>query len=415
MNSQGSYPPSFKKKSTNFYLRYFKTIANASFILGICSLLVGLLASTVVQPASANPAPGFGFVDAVTGGVCEKGYVLRDKEEPYEYSGNKRIGYVYVQTRDDDHTCYLYTEDTVDNCFAVKGIGSGDVDVDEVGNRDECERIRAVEFFEEQEPAPETEVPPPTEENTPTATLDVTATEQPVDTPTATATQGIPDTPTSTSTEGPGPQPPVDTATPTNTQAPTSTNTSPPPAPTSTNTSPPPPPTATNTVPPPTFTNTPPPQAPAPTSTNTSPPPTATSTNTSLPPTATLTNTLPPPTATATNTALPPTATLTNTSPPELAEGPYPGPGTATSTLSPGELATLIALGTRSAPGTVSPPGVTETPALIPQTGIDFSGGGIQLLYYQRIFYGLGIGLLGLGLVFRSIANKLNEDEEQDR
>jgi len=75
----------------------------------------------------------------------------------------------------------------------------------------------------------------------------------------------------------------------------------------------------------------------------------------------------------------------------------------------------LIALGTQTAPGTVGPPGVTETPALIPQTGIDFNSGGAQLLYYQKIFYGLGIGLLGLGMVFRSIANKLKDDEEQDQ
>jgi hypothetical protein len=52
------------------------------------------------------------------------------------------------------------------------------------------------------------------------------------------------------------------------------------------------------------------------------------------------------------------------------------------------------------------------TQQLIPPTGVDFAFSG-ELLYYQRIFVGLGFALLGLGMVFRGIAGRLASDDRR--
>jgi hypothetical protein len=58
--------------------------------------------------------------------------------------------------------------------------------------------------------------------------------------------------------------------------------------------------------------------------------------------------------------------------------------------------------------------GGTGTPALIPVTGFDYSNRG-EMIYYQRIFTALGAALLGLGLVFRGIENKLKVDVKKKK
>jgi hypothetical protein len=101
------------------------------------------------------------------------------------------------------------------------------------------------------------------------------------------------------------------------------------------------------------------------------------------------TNTPVPPTATPTNTPVPPTATPTNT--------PGPGPS-ATPTNTPTNTATPV-------PGI--PPTATPRPSspLIPVTGAALGGGWSA----QTIFFNLGIGFLGLGLVLNGLARSRRE------
>jgi uncharacterized surface protein with fasciclin (FAS1) repeats len=168
---------------------------------------------------------------------------------------------------------------------------------------------------------------------------------------------------------------PTATPVPTNTPLPTATNT---PEPTATNT---PEPTATNT-PLPTATNTPPPTAtstPLPTATNT-PEPTATNT-----PEPTATNTPEPtptntPEPTATNTPEPtatntPEPTPTNTPEPTATNTPEPTPTNTpepTATNTPEPTAT-------NTPEPTATPTAEESPAVMPESGGDFTSGGLTL------------------------------------
>ena len=171
---------------------------------------------------------------------------------------------------------------------------------------------------------------------------------------------------------------------PTNTPVPTDTNT---PMPTATpaDTSTPAPsetPAATETpnetplTPSPTFTQTTPgtPQPPVPTSTGTPviEPPEPSATPSVTPPTET---SVPIPTATQVSTEEPPEPTKVSTLPP-----PEP------------------------------PSGATSVPKLIPVTGAGLRHGGLSLPeIYQRILLNIGIGLLGLGLLFHGLGNHLGK------
>jgi len=145
---------------------------------------------------------------------------------------------------------------------------------------------------------------------------------------------------------------------------------------------------------------------PTPTATDTATP-TNTATNT---PTATPTNTATnTPTATATNTATN-TPTATNTSGP-VATDPIV---TLTPTDTPPPTTTptkAAAVASPTTPPTIPPPTVgAGTPTqeiLIPVTGADHAttGPGSGISYW--LFFYLGLGLLGLGLVFHGIATRL--------
>jgi hypothetical protein len=67
----------------------------------------------------------------------------------------------------------------------------------------------------------------------------------------------------------------------------------------------------------------------------------------------------------------------------------------------------------RTPPATLSPPtpppGALKTPAIIPVTGLDLAYADSQSFLSQNQFLNLGIGFLGLGLVFHGISRKFNK------
>ncbi|HEX9618236.1 MAG TPA: hypothetical protein VGA03_12560 [Anaerolineales bacterium] len=132
--------------------------------------------------------------------------------------------------------------------------------------------------------------------------------------------------------------------------------------------------------------------------------PTPTGTIESATSTATpVTTTLPPgpsdtPTPTATGTL--PTQTPTETEPP------------ITTVLPPAQTTTPTEV-ERTPPATLSPPtpppGAVRTPAIIPVTGLDRVYSDPQSILSQNQFLNLGIGFLGLGLVFHGISRKFRK------
>jgi hypothetical protein len=67
----------------------------------------------------------------------------------------------------------------------------------------------------------------------------------------------------------------------------------------------------------------------------------------------------------------------------------------------------------RTPPATLSPPtpppGALKTPAIIPVTGLDLTYADSKSFLSQNQFLNLGIGFLGLGLVFHGISRKFNK------
>ena len=117
---------------------------------------------------------------------------------------------------------------------------------------------------------------------------------------------------------------------------------------------------------------------------------------------ATPTEIEPTATSTATATDSPPTATPTETSLP-----PTPTPTDQVLSLTPTR--------TSRSPATLPPPtllpGMTQTPALIPVTGADFTSGSAQPELYRDLLINLGIGILGLGFILRGIYNRRKNDQ----
>jgi hypothetical protein len=162
----------------------------------------------------------------------------------------------------------------------------------------------------------------------------------------------------------------VETPTPTPTDVPPETET---PTPTTSPTDTPTPTAILTDTPTPTGTisaGTPSPTSVSPGSTDT-PTPTATEASPSQTPTATNTSIVNPPVAS-------PTPTDVEKKPPATLSPPTP------------------------------PPGATKTPAIIPVTGLDLVYKNQQPFLTQNQFLNLGIGFLGLGLVFHGISRKLN-------
>ncbi len=183
------------------------------------------------------------------------------------------------------------------------------------------------------------------------------------------------------------------TATPTATNTSTSTMT-----PTGTSTS-----TSTATA---TATNTP---IPTSTATETGVPPTAT--ETSVPPTATETTTTVPPTATKTIVPNPVIDTPTPTQSPTTEPPSTPEPTTPPSKPEPSATPTKQSAPPATLPPPTPPTSSTQPSLLIPVTGADFAiaGHGNQSDLTSQLLTNLGIGLLGLALVFHGISSRLNK------
>jgi hypothetical protein len=151
-----------------------------------------------------------------------------------------------------------------------------------------------------------------------------------------------------------------------------------------------------------TPTSTPTVELPTPTQTIIAVKPTETTVITDIPgpsetPEPTATGTLP--TQTPTETGPLPTETPTETSPPGVTVVPPLSSPTPTEAV-------------RTPPATLSPPtpppGVESTPAIIPITGFDLAFSTSQSFFSQNQLLNLGIGLLGLGMVFHGISRKFN-------
>lgn len=226
-----------------------KRVAKLCYLLGAACLLVGLILS-VVHFAGSSAA-----VNAQGQGNCDTGWVEKDEQAPFGYSGQEIITSVYVKSGEG---CFLLTiNNPSDGCYQAIGLGTNNVSVTQIGTPGpDCQEISHVEFYATQvDPSPTptntatntaTLIPTPTE----TATIVVTdpvVTLTPTDTPTPTNTATFTATPEVTD--------PVVTLTPTDTPIPTATD----PAATQTPTNPPPtntpsqPETATSPTPPPTL------------------------------------------------------------------------------------------------------------------------------------------------------------------
>jgi hypothetical protein len=226
-----------------------KRIAKLCYLLGAACLLVGLILSV------AHFAGSSAEVNAQGQGNCDTGWVDKDEQAPFGYSGQEIITSVYVKSGEG---CFLLTiNNPSDGCYQAIGLGTNNVSVTQIGTPGpDCQEISHVEFYAGQvDPSPTptntatntaTLIPTPTE----TATIVVTdpvVTLTPTDTPTPTNTATFTATPEVTD--------PVVTLTPTDTPIPTATD----PAATQTPTNPPPtntpsqPETATSPTPPPTL------------------------------------------------------------------------------------------------------------------------------------------------------------------
>ncbi|UCD40887.1 MAG: hypothetical protein JSV69_09840 [Chloroflexota bacterium] len=226
-----------------------KRVAKLCYLLGAACLLVGLILS-VVHFAGSSAA-----VNAQGQGNCDTGWVEKDEQAPFGYSGQEIITSVYVKSGEG---CFLLTiNNPSDGCYQAIGLGTNNVSVTQIGTPGpDCQEISHVEFYATQvDPSPTptntatntaTLIPTPTE----TATIVVTdpvVTLTPTDTPTPTNTATF--TATHEATD------PVVTLTPTDTPIPTATD----PAATQTPTDPSPtntpsqPETASSPTPPPTL------------------------------------------------------------------------------------------------------------------------------------------------------------------
>jgi hypothetical protein len=173
---------------------------------------------------------------SVAPGDCDTGYVSKDENSPFSYSGSETITRVIVKAGSaqstDGNQCTIFTTNSDNGCYSVTGLGTSNVSVTKTGSGKDCKDISHVEFYSAGQVSPTpTQTPTSTPTNTPTPT------KRPTSTPTVTPTATNTPTPTPTDDEcngacgntGGGP-----TNTPTATPTPTATNT---PAPTATPTS----------------------------------------------------------------------------------------------------------------------------------------------------------------------------------
>jgi hypothetical protein len=396
---------------SNKIIKLSRAISRLSFTMGSISLVVGLVLSAVHTPALAQeiiPGPPTKTLNVQPVGVpgnpscadflAPGSFLDEFKLEPvasgtYPLEFNGLTGSVSVFKYDSaqgEAFDFLFTGDFISSAIVVKGgsnanfydyrpfNGAGlDTFLHSPVNpsNNKFFGLSHISFCIIEAPTTPTPTFTPEPTDTPTATATFTFTPDPTDTPTATATftsTPVPtDTPTATFTPTFTPDP---TDTPTFTPSPTPED----PTPTPVDPSPTPEdPTPTPVEPSPT------PEDPTPTPVDPSP----------TPEEPTPTNTVPPSpiidTPTPTEEQPQPSPEPTSTEPP-----PEPPAATATSTTPP----TLA-----------PPPQPATTPVLIPVTGVDFSGVN-SLVLLQQLFINLGIGLLGLALVFHGISHKLNKN-----
>jgi hypothetical protein len=355
--------------------RKIRYISSLFYGLGAAALVTAILLSTFIQPVQAQPP-----------GECGVGYVFKKENppNPYTYTAPVIISHLYIKS---GQGCYLFNENGSDGCYEVSGLGTNSVTVERIGSGQDCKQISHIEFYADDNPTP-TQVTPTAITKTPTATQETPTATQETPTATQVTPTATPKTPTATQET-----PTATQETPTATQE---TPTATPVTPTATQETP----TATQVTP--TATQ----ETPTPTFTPTQPEEFFTPTFTPTQPEETLTPTLTQTGVVSTATVTPPVE-QTPTGTPVVEETPS-GP---TNTPPPDP--------TNTPPATLPPPpAATQTGGqnlLIPVAGGDmivrpglFSSAASELLM------NLGIGFLGLGLVFHGIANQLSRRKEDD-
>jgi sortase (surface protein transpeptidase) len=212
------------------------------------TLVIFVALATLFFPYRAQSAPP---------GECSQGYILKDENSPFSYSGAQIITRVEIKAGSNQSTdgnqCTTLTQNGNNGCYAVTGLGTTNVSVTKIGSGNTCKDISHVEFYADPgttptqtptpvvtpTPTPTTLVTPtptptivvsptptptravtPTITPTPTPTTEVTVTPTPAVTPTPTVTVQV--TPTPTSVPGATPTP-TEVVTPTSTPNPTST------------------------------------------------------------------------------------------------------------------------------------------------------------------------------------------------
>lgn len=351
--------------------RAFGMLTTVAYSLGVIFLITGVLLSTVVTPAKADTNPIWDKSSLVyLSGTCS-GNCSGPISETIQNHGSDMQGtvtyYVFLNGGSTPVATgtvpALKSGESYTITFTPTQSGTYSFEVDQRPGHPGTGRLGAgsctVICTVPPTTVPPTEVPPttvpptsvpPTLTNTPTNTPTATATNTPTSTPTSTPTNTPTNTPTATPTNTPTNTP---TSTPSNTPVPGASLT-PTPLPSET----------------PTPTNTPVPTEVPPTATNT---PLPTATNTPVP------TSVPP-------TSVPPTATPTNRP---------NNPSSPTSTPVPNVGSTTVA--------TLPPPATavgSATQMLLPITGPDASAPVQRSDAESTLFFNLGIGLLGLGLVF---------------
>jgi hypothetical protein len=381
--------------------RNFRYLSSLFYGFGAASLVAAILLSTIIQPVQAQPP-----------GECGVGYVFKKENptNPYTYTAPIIISHLYIKSGSPQQgeACYLFTEDGSDGCYEVSGLGTNIVTVERIGSGQDCKQISHIEFYADDNPTP-TQVTPTAITKTPTATPKTpTATQE-----TPTATQVTPtatqETPTATQVT-----PTATQETPTATQVtPTATQETP----TATQVTP----TATQETPTATQGT---PTATQETPTATQGTPTATQETT----TPTFTPTQPEEFFTPTFTPTQPEETLT----PTVTQTGVVSTATVTPPVEQTPTGTPVVEETPSGPTNTPPPGPTNTPpATLPpppaatQTGgqnllIPVAGGdmivrpGLFSSAASELLMNLGIGFLGLGLVFHGMANQQARRKEDD-
>ena len=187
-----------------------------------------LMVSTIITNSVADRVLAV-KPDESTAGHCAEGYVVKDENGPFTYSGNTPICSVGVKAGSsvstDENACTMLSSNGSNGCYEVSGLGTTSVTVTKVGSGNECKDISYVAFYACASVTPTPTPTIPVVSPTPTPTPTPTTTETPTLTPTPTQTQTQTQiTPTVTVT--PTPTTSVDsTSTPTPTVTPTGTDT----------------------------------------------------------------------------------------------------------------------------------------------------------------------------------------------